>query len=132
MLPGKNCAAEFRNFVTWLRIIRRVSRVSGKVRASDKHRLEHFWEVRYFDYLHRGWRSRSLRRVRNIQECLLSIVRLTTSDRAKRNSTNLQSSPAKPLFSCAADQPDLALGQADRPRPSLARVTAKADGFAQA
>jgi hypothetical protein len=54
MLPGKNCAAEFRNFVTWLRIIRRVSRVSGKVRASDKQRLEHFRDVRYFDYLQRG------------------------------------------------------------------------------
>ena len=131
-LPGKNCAAEFRKFVTWLRIIRRVSRVSGKVPGLRQTRLGHFWEIRYFDYLHSGWRSRSLRRVRNIQEYLLSIIRLATSDRAKGNSTNLQSSPAKPLFSCAADRPDLVLRQAERPRSSLARMTAKADGFAQA
>ena len=43
----------------------------------------------------------------------------------KGNSTNLQSSPAKPLFSCDADRPELALLQADRPRSSLARTTAK-------
>jgi hypothetical protein len=82
MLTRKNCAAGLRNLVTWLRIMRSVSRVSSKV-VCDKQRLEHFWEVRYFDCLHRRWRSRSLRRVRNIQEYLLSIIRFATSDRAK-------------------------------------------------
>src|ERR1700681_4683154 len=35
MLPRKNCAAKFRKFVVWLRIIRRASRVSRttKIRA---------------------------------------------------------------------------------------------------
>jgi len=47
-----------------------------------------------------------------------------------RNSTNLQFSPAKPLFNCVATWLDLGSCQADQPRPPGARVC-RADGFAQ-
>jgi hypothetical protein len=129
MLPGKNGGAEFRKFLIGLRIIRGVSQ--GRRQTN----LEHFWQIRYFDCLQKVVVRGFLRlRERNIQEYALTAIRLGAGDRVAStpndtevtgNSTNLQSSPAKPLFSCAADRPHLGSGQADRPRSSLARATAK-------